>query len=279
MISRVRLALLVVVMTIAGCAAAATAAGASGARSWHEQVLAPAQFDLSLAQISFGGRAFGARPSSGGSRRAGSIGLKLGGSTGLEYVAGAVTRFRVLGRPRALVLVVNRRPRGSLAPDLARISLTVSAPARLGRPRVSQISNPFTHPTGLTPALCDLPIGGVALKAGDLRSVLSRGLPLTGPAADGAFRFDAEAAIAEAYDAACGRPFSPVFREAVTQGSVPSCEPGNATVLCCPPNAMCLPPPCPPCPCGGGPCAAPVAGPPEAAIVCPLQSPPIACPL
>jgi hypothetical protein len=278
--SRVRLPLLVVVMTIAACAAAAAAAHESGARAWHEQVLAPAQFDLSLAQVRFGAHTHVAGPSSGRSRRASSIGVKLRGSTGLEYVAAAVTRFSVLGRPRALVLVVNRRPRGSLAPDLARIGFTVTAPARLGQPRVSQISNPFTHPTGLTPALCDLPISGVALKAADLRSVLSRGLPLTGLVADGAFRFNAEAAIAEAYDAACGRPFSPLFTEAVTQGSVLPCESGKPNaVLCCQPNAMCLPPPCPPCPCGGGPCPAPVAGPPKAAIVCPLQSPPIACPL
>src|SRR5438270_759347 len=269
--SRLRLPLLVAMVTIGACAAAAAAPRTSATRAWHEQVLAPAQFDLSLAQVSFGARARLARMTK--PRQAGPIGVKLRGAAGLEYLAAAVTRFSVLGRPRALVLVVNTRPRGSLAPDLARVGFTVSAPARLGRPRVSQVSNPFTHPTGLTPALCDLPIRGAALTAADLRVVLSRA-----PAPGG---FGAAAAIAQAYDAVCGRPSSQSFRQAVTQGSAPPCETGQANAVpCWPPNAMCLPPPCPPCPCGAGPCPAPVAAAVKAAIACPLESPPpIACPL
>jgi hypothetical protein len=272
---RPQLALLVALITIGACAPAPAAARTSGSgavRAWKEHVAAPAQFDLSLAQVSFGARARLARASSSGSPRASSLRLALRGPTGLSYVAGAVTRFSVRGRPRGLLLVVNRRPRGSLAPDLLRIGFTVSAPARLGEPFVSQVSNPFTHPTGLTPALCDLPIHGVALTAADLRSVLSRGQALGG--------FSAAAAIAQAYDAVCRRPSSQSFRQAVTQGSVPPCETGKANAVpCCPPNAMCLPPPCPPCPCRVGPCPAAVVAAREAAIACPLQSPPIACPL
>jgi hypothetical protein len=273
--SRVRLPLLVALITIAACAGAAFAAhtNATGTfRAWKEHVAAPAQFDLSLAQISFGARARVARASSSGARRASPLRLGLRGPTGLSYVAAAVTRFSVHGRPRALLLVVNRRPRGSLAPDLARIGFTVSSYARLGAPLLSQVSNPFTHPTGLTPALCDLPVRGVALAATDLRAVLSRGPALGG--------FSAGAAIAQAYDAVCRRPFSQSFRQAVTQGSVPPCETGKANAVpCCPPNALCLPPPCPPCPCGVGPCPAAAATARGAAIACPLQSPPIACPL
>ena len=73
------------------------------------------------------------------------------------------------------MLVVNRRPRGSLAPDLARITLTVSAPRRLGRPLPQVFANPFTRPSGLAPAICDLPIRGAALAPGELRSLLARG--------------------------------------------------------------------------------------------------------
>jgi hypothetical protein len=273
--TRLRLALLVGLITIAASAAAAFAVrtSATGAvRAWKEQVAAPAQFDMSLTQVSFGARARVAGASSSGSRRASPLRLQLRGPTGLSYVAAAVTRVSVGGRPRALVLVVNRRPRGSLAPDLARIGFTVRSYARLGAPHVSQVSDPFTHPTGLTPALCDLPVRGAALAAAELRAVLSRGPALGG--------FSAAAAIAQAYDAVCRRPFSQSFRQAVTQGSVPPCETGKANAApCCPPNAMCLPPPCPPCPCGVGPCPASVARARSAAIACPLQSPPIACPL
>lgn len=272
---RFRLALLVSLITIGACAGAAAATHTSSSpavRAWKEHVAAPAQFDMSLAQVSFGARARVAGPRARGSRRSSPVRVRLLGPTGLDYVAAAVTRFSVRGRPRALVLVVNRRPRGSLAPDLARIDFTLSAPRRLGAPLVQQLSNPFTRPTRLTPALCDLPIRGPSLAAGDLRPVLSRG------AAPGGF--SAAAAVAQAYDVVCRRPFSESFRQAVTRGSVPPCETGTANAVpCCPPNAMCLPPPCPPCACGTAPCPAPVAPARKAAIACPLASPPIACPL
>jgi hypothetical protein len=188
-------------------------------------------------------------------------------------VAGAVTRFSVRGRPRALVLVVNRRPRGSLAPDLARVGLTVTAARRFGAPLLWQLSDPLTHPpTGLTPALCDLPIRGVSLTGSDLRSVLSRGAAPSG--------FSAETAVAQAYDVVCGRPYDQAFRQAVTQGSVPTCQTGQASgISCCPANAMCVPPPCAPCPCGPALCPVPLASGRKAAIACPLASPPIPCPL
>jgi hypothetical protein len=253
--------------------------GASGTRVWHEYLAAPAQFDLSLTEISFGAPAHVASAGSSRSTDKSSIRLAVQGTTGLDYVAGAVTRFNVRGRPRALVLVVNRRPRGSLAPAVARIGLALTA-RRLGAPILRRISNPFTRHVGLTPSLCDLPIRGASLTASDLRAVLSRGLAVIGPQ-EGAHQsvFGAEAAVAQAYDAVCGRPYAPVFRQAVTQGSGPSCEPAQGSGICCPPNAMCLPPPCPPCPCGTALCPAPVSLARKAAMACPLASPPIACPL
>ena len=235
--------------------------------------MAPAQFDLSLAEIRFAAPARGASSVAGARRLASSIRLALRGPTGLDYVAAAVTRLTVSGRPRALVLVVNKRPRGSLAPDLARIDLTVTAAKRLGAPVVSQVSDPLTRVSiVLTAALCGLPTRGTSLAAGDVRSVLRRGVALTG--------FSAEAAIAQAYDMVCQRPYDQAFKQAVTQGSGPTCEAAQTKIVsCCPPNAMCLPPSCPPCPCGSAPCAATVARSPQTAIACPLQTPPIACPL
>src|ERR1700730_11788492 len=240
-------------------------------RTWKEHLHAPSQFDLTLAEISFGAPARVAGQATSRPRHEGPIRLVLPASTGLDYVAGAATRFSVLGRPRALVLVVNRRPRGSLAPDLARIGLTVRASTSLGDPLLWQISNPLTRPSGVTPALCDLPPRGGSLAASDLRSVLGRGPALSG--------FSAGEALVQAYDLVCHRPYQQAFRLAVTQGSGSTCEPVRAGVLCCPPNAICVPLPCQPCPCGTGPCAVPIAPARKAAIACPLASPPVVCPL
>jgi hypothetical protein len=265
---------------VLACAAAsaivapAHAAGPAGnaARAWPERLRAPAQFDLALAEISFPGRSRAAAGRAhGAARRARSLRLATRGASGLYYVAGAVTRSSVPGRPRALVLVVNRRPRGSLAPDLAAIGVTVSAPRRLGRPLLRQLSNPLTRPSSLTPPLCDLPIRAASLAAADLRALLSRGPTLGG--------FGAAAAIAQAYNLICHRPHDQAFVQVVTGGSTPPCEAAGPTVPCCPPNAICPPPPCPPCPCGPGPCVAASERGREAVIPCPLASPPIACPL
>ena len=138
------------------------AAHASALRVWKESVAAPAQFDIALAEVRFSRRAHAAGVRSSASRLARSIRLAVAGPTGLDYVAGAVTRFTVRKRPRVLVLVVNRRPRGSLAPDLARIGVAITAARRLGTPVLSQVSDPFTRPRsgGPVPALCDLPVSG-----------------------------------------------------------------------------------------------------------------------
>jgi hypothetical protein len=256
------------------CAVAASASHTSAThavRSWKKYVKAPSQFDLGLAEVGFGAPARVAGQATSRPRAEAPMRLVLPTSTGLDYVAGAVTRFNVLGRPRALVLVVNRRPRGSLAPDLARIGFTVRALARLGDPLLWQTSDPLTRPSALTPALCDLPTLGGSLATSDLRLVLSRGPALSG--------FSAAAALAQAYDLVCHRPYEPAFRLAVTQGSGSACESGRPGILCCPPNAMCVPLPCPTCPCGTPPCPVPLAAPRTALIACPLASATVACPL
>jgi hypothetical protein len=264
---------LVVLMTLGTCAGAVAATNSThSVRVWKERVTAPSQFDLTLAEVRFGAPTPVATPAASASHAASSMRLAITAPTGLDYVVGAVTRPALRGRPRALVLVVNRRPRGSLAPDLARIGFTVTAARGLGAPLVLQLSNPFTHPsTGALPALCNLPLPGVSLAAGDLRSVLSRGAALSG--------FSAETAIAQAYDVVCRRPYDPAFRQGVTQSPAPPCAAGQASIVsCCPPNAMCPPQPCVLCPCGAPPCAAPLAQSRQSAVVCPLQTPPIACP-
>jgi hypothetical protein len=255
----------------AWAAAGSHGTNANATRVWKESVMAPAQFDLSLAEVRFGRPARGARTRA--VRGLGAIRIALRGPTGLDYVAAAVTRSGIGGGPRALVLVVNRRPRGSLAPDLARIGLTVTAARSLGAASVWQISDPFTQVRiGLTPALCNLPTRGASPVAGDIRSVLSRGVALAG--------FGAGAAIVQAYDLVCRRPYEQAFREAVSQASAPTCETGHATIgSCCPANAICAAPPCPPCACGSIPCATPLRPGLQTAIACPLQTPPIACPL
>lgn len=275
------LPLLVAVMLIGTCTQAAAAPGsARGARVWTRYLAAPAQFDLSLAEITFGAPARVAGAAASRAGRAGSVRVALLGSSGLNSVAAAVTRFTVRGRPRLLVLAVNRRPRGLLAPDIARVALRVTAPRRFGRPTLMQLSNPFTRrPSGLTPALCDLPIRGPSLTSSDLRSVLAHGLPLQAAGGGREGVFGAEAAVAQAYDVVCGRPYKPLFKQAVTQGSGTGCEGGQAgTLYCCPPIASCPAPPCPPCPCGPGPCPAPL-GPARPALACPLRTQAIACPL
>src|SRR2546425_353152 len=81
-----------------------------------------------------------------------------------------------------VVLVVNRRPRGSLAPDLARIGVAITAARRLGTPVLSQVTDAFTRPRsgGAVPALCELPVSGASLAAAELRPLLGRGAALEG---------------------------------------------------------------------------------------------------
>jgi hypothetical protein len=258
------IALVALAIGVAGITAA-QARSTSSTRAWRVSVTAPAQFDLSLAEIRFGAPARATTSIANRSYVARSIRLALRGPTGLNYVAAAVTRHRTRAGPRALVLVVNKRPRGSLAPDLARIGLTVTAAKWRGRPLIWQLSNPFTRPSiGLTPALCDLPIGSRSLKATDVRSVVSRGVAPTG--------FAPASAIVQAYNAVCGLPYDASFKQAVV-GPCPPSPSDPVRAFCCPPNAICAPPPTPPTP-EPPPCA-PCNPPPGGA--CPLAVVPNVC--
>jgi hypothetical protein len=255
----------VLVILAAALAIPAAAESSGPSRTTSVSLTAPAQFDLTLAEVRFpAGRA--GRPSR----------LSLSDAPGLYYVAGALVRRPPTGGPRALVLVVNERPRGSLAPDRLRIGLRVRAAQNLGRPSLRRLVNPLTRPAGAAGAVfCGLTAHRRALATDALQGVLAAGRALPG--------FGAAAAVAEAYDLACGLPSDPAFARAVSGG----CG-GSLVAGCCPPNALCAvppapapptpptppppPPACPPCP--RPPCQAGTACPlsPPARLVCPLAA-------
>ncbi len=272
-------------MTVASAAALALAAlagpGAAApapTRTSTVALTAPAQFNLTLAAVGF-------RGGSGQPLR-----LRLGQAPGLYFVAAALVRRPVAGGPRALVLAVNRRPRGSLAPDRRSLGLAVTGARRLGGAVVRQVADPLPRPVGgggFPAAVCGPAGKRRTLAAADLRALLRAGPALPG--------FGAADAVAQAFDLVCGRPADPAFARAVS-----GC--GSSLVAgCCPPNALCAvpvtpaptpapapsptptpvpPPACPPCP-RPPPCGPLVACPlgsvrAWAAIACPL-APAVAC--
>lgn len=118
---------------------------------------------------------------------------------------------------RALVLLANR---ATDLEDPVRVSLRASAAGALGAPKVLRARDPFTRPSAKTPALCDLPLHGVALAPAQLLVLGSRGAPLKG--------FAAAAALAAAYDAVCHLPYASAFKTALAPAStVPSPPTGN----------------------------------------------------
>jgi hypothetical protein len=196
------------------------------------RVTAPAQFDVALAQVRYA-VPHGPRPA---------LHVALAGSAGLDYVAVALPRHQPRRALVALVAVVNRRPRGSQAPDLARILLGTRLSRSMRSPVVTDSVNVLGAARPAKPAsTCAL--GPLAV--GDLRFAMRAGAPPAG--------FGARATIAQALAAACGRPVDPAFRAAVAP---------PATV---PPEPV-PPSPCPPCP--------PTPRSP-AQIVCPLATAPL----
>jgi hypothetical protein len=240
---------LLAVLAVAGPAVGATGGKAKPPpRTWHVSLRAPAQFNLTFAELRFASR--GASP----------LALSLTKAPGLYFAAAALVRKPISGGPRALVVVVNERPRGSLAPDRATIGLHVTGATSLGALSIRTVVNPFRGTVGprATARLCGL---GRDHGAASLSKLLSAGRPLAG--------FSTAAAVAEAYDVACGLPYETAFERAVT---------GCATTLvagCCPANAMCVAPPPAPTP-----TPAPTPSPtptPVPTPVCPCRFPPTNC--
>lgn len=209
---------------VAGMGVAQAQQSASSS-AWRSLALSasPAPSDLELMQVSFRG--------SNGRRQISRAALTLAvsGAFGADYVTLATPSFKRSRSPRALVLVVNR-PSALLDPTTVRLRLR--ALRVLGTPVLKRIVDPLTHPrTGLTPALCDLPLhGAAALGASSLRALASRGAALRG--------FGSAAAVAQAYDLVCGLPHLSAFEQAVRQGACSS-----TGTLCCPPTAICATPP------------------------------------
>jgi hypothetical protein len=211
-------------------------AAPAAAQAHRVRLSAPAQFDVAVAQVRYA-VPHGPRPS---------LKFAVAGPTGLDYVAVALPRHQPKRALVALVAVVNRRPRGSQAPDVSQILLGTRLSRAMRSPTVTQATNVLLVAPATAPAACGLG----ALKVADLRFAMRAGAPPSG--------FGARSTIAQALAAACGRPVDAAFRAAIA------------------PPAFQLPPPkpqpCPPCP------PLPTAQPAKAAIVCPTAQPPAACP-
>ncbi|HSD02098.1 MAG TPA: hypothetical protein VLB81_07020 [Gaiellales bacterium] len=215
-------------------AALVASLAAPGAAQAHRvRLAAPAQFDVAVAQVRYA-VPHGPRPA---------LRLALAGPTGLDYVAVALPRRQPRHAAVALVAVVNRRPRGSQAPDLAQVLLSTRPTRAMRAPTVSQATNVLAAAPAHRPAACGLG----SLEAGDLRFAVRAGTPPPG--------FGARATIVQALNAACGRPVAASFLAAVAPPAVPSPSP--------PPPSPC--PPCPPFPPG------------KPTIICPTPAP-AACP-
>jgi hypothetical protein len=199
------------------------------------RVPAPAQFDVALAQVRYAVPQ-GRRPA---------LKVALAGAIGLDYVAVALPRHRPRRALVALVAVVNRRPRGSVAPDLAHILLSTRPSPSMRAPAVSAATNGLAGAPARAPAACGLGALGVA----GLRFAVRGGSPPPG--------FGARATIVQALAAACARPVDPAFRTAVAaplqapptspplKPCPPPCPPPPRTIpsiVCLPPRAPCLEP-------------------------------------
>jgi hypothetical protein len=207
-------------------------AAPAAAQAHQIRLAAPVQFDVSIAQVRYA-VPHGSRPA---------LRLALAGPTGLDYVAVALPRHQPKRAVVALVAVVNRRPQGSQAPDLARVLLSTRPSRAMRAPTVTQATNVLAaKPASASPA-CALGSLGVS----DLRFALRAGTPPPG--------FGARSTIVQALNAACGRAVDAAFRTAVAPPALPAPSP--------------QPTPCPPCP------PFPPAKP---SIVCPRPAP-AACP-
>jgi hypothetical protein len=205
----------------------------AAAQAHRVRLRTPAQFDVTLAQVRYA-VPHGRRPA---------LEVALAGPTGLDYVAVALPRHQPRRALVALVAVVNRRPRGSQAPDLARILLGTRPSRSMRAPVVSEALNVLAGAPAKEPRACTLGALGVA----DLRFALRGGSAPPG--------FGARSTIVQALAAACGRPLDPAFRTAVAaplqpvppppppgKPCPPPCVPGPGTVpdfVCPPPTAAC----------------------------------------
>ncbi len=202
---------------------ASASKAASVGHSWNLSMSA-APDDLTLAEVNFGG-ARRVQQIAGSS-----LHVVVRAPFGDDYLTAGALRLSASGALRVLVLLVNRP---SPLFDPVSVGVRLTAPIALRSPLVLRSTDPLARPTGAhTPALCDLTVHGSTLSVSRLRVLSSRGQALAG--------FDAEGALAQAYDLACGLSYLSSFKQAVEQpagpvGKIPDegCkpEPGYACPL------------------------------------------------
>ncbi|HUB72906.1 MAG TPA: hypothetical protein VL979_02565 [Solirubrobacteraceae bacterium] len=170
---------------------------ARSTRSWT-LTLSAGVGELTLAEVSFPGAARAA-PSARALR------MTVAGPFGADYLAAASLRAPPGGARRALVLLVDR---ATPLMDPVYVHVRVRSPRSLGSQRVAKAADAFAPARGTARrALCGLTPRGVALGASRLAPIAARGTAVGG--------FDAAAAVAQAYDVACGLPRSAAFERAV----------------------------------------------------------------
>jgi len=185
----------------ASAASAPAAQARSSVRTWR-LTLSPAPDDLALAEIRFHGPARARLPLR-------SVAVAVSGPFGDDLLALASPRFATPRGLWALVLLVNR-PSPLLDP--VSVALRLSARRSLGEPTSWKLTDPFAHPLATADrTLCGLPLHGSPLSGSELRVLSSRGAPLAG--------LGMAAAVAQAYDAACGLPYSSSFKRLIAEPS------------------------------------------------------------
>ena len=200
-----------------------------GARSYAVAIGGAPQSDLTIARLDLrlGGPA---RHPAGRALR-----VTVAGPTGLNYVAAGRLRPTTRTTLTALVALVNRRPPGSLAPDLAFVRLHVAGARLTHRPRLRQVVGAFARRargSSVAPSLCSHTPR--TLRTGDVAAVLA-----SGPG----FGFPPQDVLAQGFDAACSRPVDPAFERAVTAfGRCPPCGPpgpvAQSAAIACPLGAQ-----------------------------------------
>jgi hypothetical protein len=206
-----------------GLAVPANAAGVkrTGPRAYRVTVSGAPQADLTIARLDFRLGASARHPT----RR--SLRVSLAGPMGLNYLAAARLLPARRGTLTALVALVNRRPSGSLAPDLAFVSLDIAGTRLTHRPLASEVVGAFaqrSRASALAPAMCRQTTR--TLSATDVATALA-----SGPG----FGFPPRNVVAESFDAACSRPVDPAIQRAVTaSGRCPACRAARATAIPCP---------------------------------------------
>jgi len=219
---------LLALAAVAALGASLIRSSGSSMRSWPV-TLSPQPGDLALAQISF-------HPARRLRLSASALRATVSGPFGDDYLAVAGVPAAAPRVQRALVLLVNR---ASPLLDPVLVHLKLAAKRALGPATIVTLENPLTPVSSASArtgartkaSLCDLPLHGSPLAAGQLRALGSRGSPLDG--------FAAASAVAQAYDLACGLPHASAFKQLVERPSASS-QPPTPTAPTQPPPTTTL---------------------------------------